>query len=74
MFYLYGYQATASRYKKVLTYLKNRATTNQNRTSNPQILKGKKLKYRIIGIHPSKNRKEEKGNIESTGKQGLKWQ
>ena len=28
----YDYQAKASRYRKGLTYLKNRATTNQNST------------------------------------------
>ena len=31
-FSLHDYQAKASRYRKGLTYLKNRATTNQNQT------------------------------------------
>ena len=38
---LYGYQAKASGYK-MLTYLKNMATTNQNGTSHSQKLKIKK--------------------------------
>ena len=29
---LYDFQAKASRYRKGLTYFKNRATTNQNQT------------------------------------------
>ena len=33
--------------------------------------KKKILKYKINGNHPAKKRKEEKRNIESTGKQGL---
>ena len=33
---LYDYQAKASRYRKGLTYLKNRATTNQNQTLHSQ--------------------------------------
>ena len=36
---LYDYQAKASRYRKGLTYLKNRATTNQNPTRHSQNLK-----------------------------------
>ena len=70
---LYGYQAKASRHKKVLTCLKNRATTNQNGTSCSQKLKRKALKHKINGKHPTKKRKEEKRNTESTGKQVLKW-
>ena len=34
----------------------------------------KVLKHKINGNHPTQKRKEEKRNIESTGKQGLKWQ
>ena len=33
---LYDYQAKVSRYRKGLTYLKNRATTNQNQTLHSQ--------------------------------------
>ena len=71
---LYDYQAKASRYRKGLTCLKNRATTNQNQTLHSQKLKRKVLKHKINGNHPTQKRKEEKRNIESTGKQGLKWQ
>ena len=60
--------------RKGLTYLKNRATTNQNRTLHSQKLKRKVLKHKINGNHPTNKRKEERRNIESTGKQGLKWQ
>jgi len=74
VFSLYDYQAKVSRYRKGLTYLKNRATTNQNQTLHSQKLKRKVLKHKINGNHPTKKRKEEKRNIESTGKQGLKWQ
>ena len=57
---LYGQQAKASRYKKVLMYLKNRATTNQNRTSHSQKLKRKILRQKIIGDHPNKKRERKK--------------
>ena len=33
---LYDYQDKVSRYRKGLTYLKNRATTNQNQTLHSQ--------------------------------------
>ena len=49
---LYDYQAKASRYRKGLTYLKNRAPTNSQR------LKTKVLKHKINGNHPTKRRKE----------------
>ena len=69
---LYGYQAKASRYRKGLTYLKNRATTNQNQTLHSQKLKRKVHKHKINGNHPTKKRREQIRNIESNGKQGLK--
>ena len=53
--------------------LKNRATTNQNPTLHLQKLKRKVLKHKINGSHATQKREEEKRNIESTGKQGLKW-
>ena len=37
-------------------------------------MKRKVLEHKIKGNHPTKKRKEEWRNIESTGKQGLKWQ
>jgi len=75
MMYLrqYDYQAKASRYRKGLTYSKNRATTNQNQTLHSQKLKRKILKHKING-NRTKKRKEEKKNIESTGNQDIKWQ
>ena len=69
---LYDYQAKASKYRKGLTYLKNRATTNQNQTLHLQKMKRKTLKQKIIGNYPTKKRKEEWRITESTGKRGLK--
>ena len=71
---LYDYQAKASRYRKGLTCLKNRATTNQNQTLHSQKLKRKVLKHKINGNHPMKKRKEEWRIIESTRTGDLKWQ
>ena len=51
---LYDYQAKASRYRKGLTYLKNRETTNQNQTLHTQKLKIKVLKHKINGIQKKK--------------------
>jgi len=55
-----------SRYRKGLIYLKNRATTNQNRTLHSQKLKRKVFKHKINGHHPSKKRKKMSKRI--TGK------
>ena len=71
---LYHYQAKVSRYGKGLIYFKKRATTNRNQTIHSQKLKIKVLKHKINANHPTQKRKEEKRNIKSTGKQGLKWQ
>ena len=60
---LCDHQAKASRYRKGLTYLKNKATTNQNLTSHSQKLKRKALKHKVNGNHPTKKRKEEKHRI-----------
>ena len=68
---LYDYQAKASRYRKGLTYLKNRATTNQNQTLHSQKLKRKVLKHKINGNHQTQKRKEEKHRI--NWKSRLKW-
>ena len=57
---LYNFQAKASRYRKGLTYLKNRATTNQNQTLRSQKLKRKALKYKINGNDPTKKKKKKK--------------
>ena len=53
---LYDYEAKASRYRKSLTYIQNRATTNQTKHTFTK-LKIKVLKYKINGNHPTKNRK-----------------
>ena len=71
---LYDYQAKASRYRKGLTYLKNRATKNQNQTLHTQKLKRKVQRHKINGNHPIKTERNKGQNIESTGKHGLKWQ
>ena len=63
---LYDYQAKASRYSKGSTYLKNRATTNQNQTLHSQKMKRKLLKQKINGNHPNKK----KGRME---KQRINW-
>ena len=68
---LYDYQAKASSYSKGLMYLKNNTTTNQNQTLHSQKLKRKALKYKINENNLTKKRKEEKRNIETTGKQSL---
>ena len=72
---LYDYEAKASRYRKGLTFLKNGATANQNQTLHSQKLKRKVLKHKRNGNHPRPPpKKEERRNIESKVKQGLKWQ
>ena len=60
---LYDYQTKASRYRKGLTYLKNRATTNQNQTLHSQKLKRKVFKHKINENHPTKKRKKRESSI-----------
>ena len=55
---LYGYQSKANRYRKRLTYLKNRATTNQN---IHQIHKNQKQNWKSSN-HTQKKKKEETQN------------
>ena len=57
---LYDYQAKASRHRKVLTCLKNRATTNQNQILHSQKLKRKVLKHKINGNHPTKKKRKKR--------------
>ena len=71
---LQDYQAKSHNTRKGLTYLKNRASTNQNQTLHSQKMKRKTLEQKIIRDHPTKKRKEEWRIIESTGTRGLKWQ
>ena len=70
---LYNYQAKVRRYRKVLIDLKNGATTNPNQTIDSQKLKRRGHKCKIKRNHSTRKGKEQKRNIESTGKQGLKW-
>ena len=53
-------QAKASRYRKGLTYLKIRASTNKNQTLQSQKLKRKGHKHKLKGNHP-KNKERKKG-------------
>ena len=69
---LYDYQAKAIRYRRGLAYLKNGTITNLNQTVYSKKLKGRGHKHNIKGNHPTKKRKEQRRNIKSTGKQGLR--
>ena len=72
-FNLYEYQSKASR--KELTYLKNRATTNQKHTVNSQNLKRREHKHKIKGNHQTtKKERKKKETQNQQGKQGLKCQ
>ena len=74
---LYNYQAKAGRYRKGLTYLKNRVTKNQKHTINSLKPKRRKHEHNVRANHQTKkrkNRKEQRRNTDSTGKQDLKWQ
>ena len=73
---LYDYQAHAGRYRTGFTSLKNRATTNQKQIVHSQKLKRRGHKHKLKGNQSSnkKKREEQRINIESTGKQSLKWQ
>ena len=71
---LYDYQAKASRCRKGLIYLKNRATANQNQTVHSQNLKRRGHKHKIKGNNPTKKtthtHTHTRRNTELTGKQG----
>ena len=58
----YDYQPKASRHRKVLTYLKNRTTANQNQIVQTQRIKMRGCKHKIKGNHP---KNEQRRNIES---------
>ena len=57
---MYGYQAKAKRYRKGLTFLKNRATTSQNQTLHSQKLKRKVHSHKIKGNHPTRKKERKK--------------
>ena len=64
---LYDDQAKASRYRKGLTYLKNRKTTNKKQTLHSQKLKRRVYKHKIKRNHPTTKKKG------SEGKYRIKW-
>ena len=70
---LHDYQAKASPYRKRLIYLRNRATTNQNKIIHSQTLERRKHKHKIKGNHATKKGKEQRRQVDSIGKH-LKWQ
>ena len=60
---LYDYQSKTSRYRKGLTYLKNRVTTNQKHTIDSQKPKRREPKRSIIQkkiIKPQKEKQKAK--------------
>ena len=59
---LYDSQAKASRYRKGLMYLKNRATTNQNQTIHPQKLK-RRHKHKMKSSNQKKKGTKEQYRI-----------
>ena len=61
---LYDYLSKVSRHRKELTYLKNRATTNQNQTTDLQKPKIRGYKQKKKSSNPKKERKKEKGTKE----------
>ena len=62
---LYDYQSKARRYKKGLTYLKNRVTTNQKHTTDSQKWKRKGHKHNTKDNHQiTKGKKKRKRNEE----------
>ena len=54
---LYDYQSKASRYRKGLTYLKNRATINQKHTIDS---KTPKREHKLKGNHQTTKRKRKR--------------
>ena len=56
---LYDYQSKASRYRKRLTYVKNRATINQKHTIDSQKQK-KGTQVKIKGNHQTTKRKRKR--------------
>ena len=62
---LQDYHTKTQNYRKGLTYLKNRATTNQNQTLHSQKMKKKGLKHKINGNHPTKKRRETENQLEN---------
>ena len=74
---LYDYHSKASLYRKGLTYVKNRATTNQKHTIESQKTKRREHKHNMKENHQTtkgKTKRNEQGRTtKSNGKQDLKW-
>ena len=62
---LYDHQAKGNIYGKELTYLKNRATTNENQAIHSLKLK-RVHKHKINGNRTAKKRKQQRSDIELT--------
>ena len=77
---LYDYLSKASRYRKGLTYLRNRTIANQKHTTDSQKTKRREHKYNTKENHQTtkgktkRKRKGQRRNIKPTRKQSLKWQ
>ena len=56
---IYDYQSGASSYKKGLTHLKNRVTTNQKHTVGSPKPKRREHKHKIKGNHETTKRNKE---------------
>ena len=67
---LYDYQSKARRYRKGLTYLKNRATTNQKHAIDSRKPKIREHKHKIKGNHQTTKRNKEK---ETKNKHRINW-
>ena len=57
---LQDYHTKTHNYRKGITYLKNKTTTNKNQTLYSQKLNRKVLKHKINGNHPTKKKKGRK--------------
>ena len=71
---LYDYQSKATRYRKWVTYLKNKITTNQKYKIDSQKPERRECKCNTKE-KPQKEKRKNKGqrrNIKSMGKQSLK--
>ena len=77
---LYYYQSKASRYINGPTHLKMRVTTNQKHKIDSQKSRRREVKHNSKENHQTTGgktkikRKEQRRNIKSIGKHGLKWQ
>ena len=68
---LYDYQSKTSGYSNGLTYLKNRAATNQKHKIDSQKPKRREHKHKIKGNHQTTKRKKEKERNKEEAKNQL---